>query len=578
MELMIVLILFSLLSGLVTVLSPCILPVLPIVLSSTLTGGKRRPLGVVTGLIISFSIFTLLISQIVSLLGLSANVLRLAAVVIIGILGLSLIMPGLNTRIEKLFSRLPGLVKQGETQGSGFGSGLLTGASLGLIWAPCAGPILAAITTLAATQAVSLGSVLVVVAYAIGAGVPLLAIAYGGRNLMQRVPFLVHNTLRIQRVFGVVMILTAALIAFNVDTMVTAWAADLVPASWTAQLNRFESSQAVTSQLSSLTGGPNSSAPAASSSELQDSGPAPELTGITHWINSNPLTLQSLKGKVVLIDFWTYSCVNCVRTLPFLTSWYGKYQDQGFVIIGVHTPEFAFEHETANVEQAVKRFKITYPVAQDNDYATWRAYHNLYWPAEYLIGPDGHIRYVHFGEGNYDKTEMAIQELLAEAGHPVKDSLTEMNTAQFSQQQTPETYIGTAHQGNFSSPEAVQEGQASTYSLPIVLPLQHFAVSGTWDFEPEFAQVVETGAQLKLHFYAKDVYLVMDSDQPVGATVKLISPDQPNHTEDVNAQGQITIDQARLYHLVALDKLQEDTLVIQFDHPGVKVYSFTFGG
>jgi cytochrome c biogenesis protein CcdA/thiol-disulfide isomerase/thioredoxin len=352
---MVILVLFSLLSGLVTVLSPCILPVLPIVLSTTLTGGKRRPLGVVTGLIVSFSIFTLLITQIVSLLGLSANVLRLAAVVIIGVLGLSLILPGLNALIERLFSRLPGLVKQGETQGSGFGSGLLTGASLGLIWAPCAGPILAAITTLAATQTLSLGSVLVVVAYAIGAGVPLLAIAYGGRNLMQRVPFLVRNTLQIQRVFGVVMILTAALIAFNVDTMVTAWVTDMVPASWTAKLNGFETSQAVTSQLSSLTGGSEPAASAAASGELQDDGSAPELTGITHWINSDPLTLGSLKGKVVLIDFWTYSCVNCVRTLPFLTSWYSKYQDQGLVIIGVHTPEFAFEHDTANVEQAVKR-------------------------------------------------------------------------------------------------------------------------------------------------------------------------------------------------------------------------------
>jgi cytochrome c biogenesis protein CcdA/thiol-disulfide isomerase/thioredoxin len=576
---MIILILFSLLSGLVTVLSPCILPVLPIVLSSTLTGGKRRPLGVVSGLIISFSIFTLAISQIVSLLGISANVLRILAVVIIGILGLGLILPGLNELIEKLFSRLPGLVKQGEQQGSGFGSGFITGASLGLIWAPCAGPILAAVTTLAATQAVSFGSVVVVISYAIGAGIPLLAIAYGGRNLMQRVPFLVNNARKVQQTFGVIMIVTALLIAFNVDTMVTAWVTDMVPESWTTKLNQFESNPALSKQLNNLNSdsGQNGGTTFDTGGSLQDLGPAPELTGITNWINSEPLTLASLKGKVVLIDFWTYSCVNCVRTFPFLKAWYSKYKDQGLVIIGVHTPEFAFEHDPSNVEQAVKRFGIEYPVAQDNNYGTWRAYNNHYWPAEFLIGPNGHIRYTHFGEGHYDVTEMAIQTLLAEAGHPVDEALSNMSTAQFSQNQTPETYVGTSRQQNFSSPENIAAGKAATYTIPDTLPLHHFAVSGSWDFESEYAQVTEAGAKLELHFYAKDVYLVMDSAQAAQATVTLLSPNQPNQTEDLNAKGQVTIDQARLYHLVALDQAQEGTVVIQFDQPGVEVYSFTFG-
>lgn len=576
---MIILILFSLLSGLVTVLSPCILPVLPIVLSSTLTGGKRRPLGVVSGLIISFSIFTLAISQIISLLGISANVLRIAAVIIIGILGLGLILPGLNEQIEKLFSRLPGLVKQGEQKGSGFGSGFITGASLGLIWAPCAGPILAAVTTLAATQAVSFGSIVVVVSYAIGSGIPLLAIAYGGRNLMQRVPFLVNNARKVQQTFGVVMIATALLIAFNVDTMVTAWVTNMVPDSWTTRLNQFESNPTVSKQLNNLNSnsGQNGGTTLDTGGSLQDLGPAPELTGITNWINSKPLTLASLKGKVVLIDFWTYSCVNCVRTFPFLKDWYSKYKDQGFVIIGVHTPEFAFEHDPSNVEQAVKRFGIKYPVAQDNNYGTWRAYNNHYWPAEFLIGPNGHLRYTHFGEGHYDVTEMAIQTLLAEAGHPLDEGLSNMSTTQFSQKQTPETYVGTSRQQNFSSPENIAVGKASTYTIPDTLPLHHFAVSGSWDFEPEYAKVAEVGAKLELHFYAKDVYLVMDSTQSAQATVTLLSPNQPNQTEDLNAKGQVTIDQARLYHLVTLDQAQEGTVVIQFDQPGVEVYSFTFG-
>jgi len=280
---------------------------------------------------------------------------------------------------------------------------------------------------------------------------------------------------------------------------------------------------------------------------------------------------------VVLIDFWTYSCVNCVRTFPFLKDWDSKYKDQGLVIIGVHTPEFAFEHETSNVEQAVKRFGIEYPVAQDNDYGTWRAYNNHYWPAEFLIGPNGHLRYTHFGEGHYDVTEMAIQTLLEEAGYSVDQSLSDMNTAGFTQNQTPETYVGTGRQQNFSSPENIVTGEASSYTIPDSLPLHHFAVSGTWQFEPEYAKVTEAGVKLELHFFAKDVYLVMDSEQPKTATVTLISPDQPNQTEDLNPERQVMIDQARLYHLVALDKAQEGTVVLQFDQPGVEVYSFTFG-
>jgi thiol-disulfide isomerase/thioredoxin len=360
---------------------------------------------------------------------------------------------------------------------------------------------------------------------------------------------------------------------------VTAWVTDMVPESWTTKLNQFESNPSLSKQLNNLNSdsSQNGGTTFDTGGSLQDLGPAPELTGITNWINSQPLTLASLKGKVVLIDFWTYSCVNCVRTFPFLKAWYSKYKDQGLVIIGVHTPEFAFEHDPSNVEQAVKRFGIEYPVAQDNNYGTWRAYNNHYWPAEFLIGPNGHIRYTHFGEGHYDVTEMAIQTLLAEAGHPVDEALSNMSTAQFSQNQTPETYVGTSRQQNFSSPENIAAGKVSTYTIPDNLSLHHFAVSGSWDFESEYAKVGKAGAKLELHFYAKDVYLVMDSSQAAQATVTLLSPNQPNQTEDLNAKGQVTIDQARLYHLVALDQAQEGTVVIQFDQPGVEVYSFTFG-
>ncbi len=585
---MVILILFSVLSGLVTVLSPCILPVLPIVLSSSAASGKARPIGVIAGLIISFSIFTLAASWLVGLLGLSANVLRLVAVGILALLGLGMIVPALNAWLEKAFALLPGLVRTSRVGGSGFGPGFLTGAGLGVVWAPCAGPILAAVTTLAATQRLSFGAALVVIAYATGAGIPLLAIAYGGRALIQRVPVLTRNLQRVQQAFGVAMLLTALLIAFSADTLVTTWLTNSVPASWTASLNSFETSAAVSQGLSQLTsGGQPTPTPApaaipntgqAAAMDLPNAGPAPEFTGISHWINSQPLTLKDLRGKVVLIDFWTYSCINCLRTLPYLTDWYNKYKDAGLVVIGVHSPEFAFEHDTANVEAAVKQYKIAYPVAQDNDFATWQAYNNEYWPAEYFIDAQGNLRHAHFGEGNYDESEKVIQALLAQAGHSVQAPLTQGPAVPFSDQETPETYLGLDRQERFASPQAGIPAPLSTYTFPTELPLHNFGVSGSWNFLPEYAQTTEAGAKLELHFYAKDVYLVMTSDQAASVTVTLVSPKAPNQSEDVNPQSQLTVQASRLYHLVSLDNSAEGTLILQFNSPGVRAYAFTFGG
>jgi thiol-disulfide isomerase/thioredoxin len=311
--------------------------------------------------------------------------------------------------------------------------------------------------------------------------------------------------------------------------------------------------------------------------DLPSYGPAPELVGITHWINSQPLTLKDLRGKVVLIDFWTYSCINCLRTLPYVTSWYNKYKDDGLVVIGVHSPEFAFEHDTANVEAAVKQDKIAYPVAQDNNFATWQAFHNEYWPAEYFIDAQGNIRHTHFGEGNYDESEQVIQTLLAEAGHTVQTSLTQGPTVQFSARETPETYIGTARQSRFASPEGDNSGQG-LYTFPAKLPLHGFAVSGLWDFESEFAQTATAGDELEIHFFAQDVYLVMTSDQPATVKVSLASPNAPNHSEDVDSLGQVTVQASRLYHLVGLGNTAEGMLTLHFDSPGVRVYAFTFGG
>jgi cytochrome c biogenesis protein CcdA/thiol-disulfide isomerase/thioredoxin len=570
---MLLLLLVAFAAGIVTVLSPCILPVLPIVLGSSVTGGKARPVGVVTGLIISFSLFTLAAAQIVALLHLSANTLRLVAVVIIALLGLTLLVPAFTEWFERLFSAVPGLAPTGRH--SGFWGGLLTGATLGLVWSPCAGPVLAAVTTLAATQQVTASTVAVIVAYALGAGGPMLVIAYGGRALAQRSRGLARYGGRVQQGFGALMLVTAALMVFNLDVQFTVWATTAWAPAWTNALQSIEQIDAVKTQLNALTG---HSEPAAAAAD----GPvAPEFAGIEHWINSDPLTMASLRGKVVLIDFWTYSCINCLRTLPYTTAWYEKYKADGFVVIGVHSPEFQFEHDTANVAAAVQRLGITYPVAQDNAFDTWQAYSNQYWPAEYLIDANGVVRHTHFGEGDYAETETAIQELLAENGAAVAAALTDGPVVDFGANQTPELYIGLERQSNFASPEhtLTTTGLPQQYTIPADLPANWFAASGYWLFEREYATASAANTKLRLNFNAKDVYLVMTSTtgEPLPVTVNLVSSAQPNHSEDVDSSGQVLVDSSRLYHLVQLDAAQSGTVELTFTQ-GVRVYAFTFGG
>ena len=395
--------------------------------------------------------------------------------------------------------------------------------------------------------------------------------------------------------FGGLMVAMAVLMAFNLDVDFTVWATQTLAPGWTNALQSIEQGAAVKAQLEALQGrsvasaatpaaaNTNSAATASAASPgstlaADTSGPsAPELVGISHWINSPPLTLAGLRGKVVLIDFWTYSCINCIRTLPYTIDWYNKYKDQGFVVIGVHSPEFSFEHDTPNVEDAVKRFNIPYPVAQDNDFATWQAYQNEYWPAEYLIDARGVIRYTSFGEGDYDKTEQTIQQLLKENGATVPDTLTQGPVVPYSYTETPETYLGTDRQERFASPESISADKAQQYTIPATVPADEFAVAGSWTFEPEYALVSAPGAKLQLHFNAKDVYLVMTSDKPVVVTVTLLTPKQKNQSDDVDAKGQLTVSASRLYHLVQLDAAQEGTVELQFTQPGVHVFAFTFG-
>ncbi len=514
---MAILILFAFLGGIVTILSPCILPLLPIILGSGVTGGKRKPLGIITGFVLSFTFFTLFLTSLVRLTGISADSLRLFAAAVILLFGLVLVVPHLSAWWEKLTSKVTNLRP---AEGSGFVGGLIVGVSLGLVWTPCVGPILAAVISLAITGSVNASAVPIVLAYALGTAIPLFLILIGLKKFIPRLPWL-------QQAFGVLMVLTAIAIYSGLDRQFQAFVLDKFP-NYGANLTKLEDNSLVKQQLQDMT------------EEAKSPGKtAPELDGGTRWLNSQPLSLQGLMGRVVLIDFWTYSCINCIRTLPYLTAWDDKYKDKGLTIIGIHSPEFEFEKNPENVLSAMKDFGINYPVVQDNDFVIWRAYQNRYWPAKYLIDKNGQIRYTHFGEGAYAQTEAKIQELLGE-----KSELVSLPEHQ-SQTRTPETYLG---------------------SLRAIPNNPIYSLSGNWLNTPEYIQG-QAGSSLKLIFDAKEVNLVV---KPLNGPASL----------ELNLDGQtlepIMVSEDKLYNLVKLDSPNRHQLIITLTGP-LQLFAFTFG-
>src|SRR3972149_10012080 len=474
---MLLLIVFAFLAGVVTILSPCILPVLPIVLAGSVGEGRRRPFGIVTGFVLSFTIFTLFLTTIVKATGVSADFLRLIPVAVVFTFGLSLLLPGFQAFTEKLFV---GLARFSPTGGQGFSGGLLLGLGLVLLWTPCVGPILASVISLALTGSVSLAAFAITLAFSLGTAIPMFIVIYTGRSVLAR---LQPYSALIQKTFGVLMILTAAAIYLNLDRKFQTFVLNVFP-NYGLGLTRFENNPFVKNQLELLRATPMPETQIGrpmnelTDSALPDYGVAPGLIRGGQGFNADPTTLEALRGKVVLVDFWTYTCINCIRTLPYLKSWHEKYSEKGLVIIGVHTPEFEFEKNLANVQKAIADFGLKYPVMQDNDYSTWRAYSNRYWPAKYLIDRTGHIRYNHFGEGEYDTTEKAIQQLLS-LDMPISNPSYQITA------RTPELYLGSARR------------------VP-----GYFTTSGQWNYSPQYANP-KTSATLTLDFEAKDVFLVM---------------------------------------------------------------------
>jgi cytochrome c biogenesis protein CcdA/thiol-disulfide isomerase/thioredoxin len=531
---MLTLILVGFLGGLITGISPCILPVLPVIFFSgtptadapkaeseagavaTEAPPKRarslRPYWVIAGLVLSFSAVTLLGSALLSLLHLPADAIRWVALVALVAIGLGLIFPEFEAILEKPFARLP--QRQFGSGRSGFGLGL----ALGVLYVPCAGPVLAAIVLAGATGTIGVDTVALTLSFAVGAALPLLCFALAGQQVATRVAAFRRRQRAIRVAAGVVTILLAVALVFNLPAALQRAIPDYTGAlqkqvGSEQQLRQLNLSGLVNDQNAQLSncsdGGP----------ELESCGTAPDLKGITAWLNTPgnaPIDLASLRGKVVLIDFWAYSCINCQRAIPHVVGWYGAYHDKGFEVIGVHTPEYAFEKDAGNVASGAKDLGITYPIALDNAFATWTNYRNRYWPAEYLIDQQGTVRHVKFGEGDYDVTEKLIRQLLSQGGATLPNAVDAPDTTPTTKL-TPETYFGVGKVVNYGGAGGYDQGTRA-FSYPAQLADDSFALRGPWVLDYQGATAQSDDAAIEVNYHARNVFLVVGGTGTVTVT------------------------------------------------------------
>jgi cytochrome c biogenesis protein CcdA/thiol-disulfide isomerase/thioredoxin len=585
---MALLIIFGFIAGAATALSPCVLPVLPIALSAGATGGRRRPLGIVAGLAVSFTFATVALVYVISALGLPNDLLRKLAIAVLLGFGIVLMVPPLAARLEAWTSQFAGRAGVAKGTGDGFWSGTAVGLSLGLVYAPCAGPILAGVITVSASQSFSTGRLAVALSYGIGSAVVLYFLMLGGRKVVRP---LARRGVGLQIAMGAVMVIVALAMLGNYDIRFQNHIASSLPSFLVNPTKDLEDTASAKTALAEIRGdgghGVGSEASGAAPETGADGrlkklpvlGVAPEFVGTQQWFNTpgdRPLSMRGLRGHVVLVDFWTYSCINCIRTLPYLKAWDAKYRKDGLTIVGVHTPEFPFEREASNVEGAIEENGIRYPVVQDNEQATWNAYGNQYWPAEYFIDARGRVRYVHFGEGEYGEKEKVIRELLAEAGKPVKGRDVRVHAvAPSATVTTPETYLGAARAERFTN--AMLSPGSHAFTAPRALPPNEFAYHGRWRISLESA-TAGAGASLDLNFGARRVYLVLGSpgrDRRVGVLLDGQPISSAEAGTDVHG-GAVTVSGQRLYNLVDLPRVGHHVLTLQ-PEVGVTGYAFTFG-
>jgi cytochrome c biogenesis protein CcdA/thiol-disulfide isomerase/thioredoxin len=571
--------LIGLIGGLITGISPCILPVLPVIFFSGTQGKddaaepgdggvavavkpKRdvsRPYRVIGGLVLSFSIVTLAGSALLSLLHLPQDAIRWVALVALVAIGLGLIFPRFEEVLERPFARIP--QKQIAARTNGFGLGL----TLGVLYVPCAGPVLAAIVVAGATANIGLPIIILTVAFAVGTAVPLLFFALAGQRVAERVNAFRRRQRGIRITAGIVTILLAVALVFNLPAVLQR----AVPDYTHSLEDKLGHNRDLQKQLGGIVNDQNKDLANCydQSEKLQSCGQAPDLKGINAWLNTPgnaPIDLHSLRGKVVLIDFWAYSCINCQRAIPHVQGWYQAYRDKGFEVIGVHTPEYAFEKVTSNVEKGAADLGITYPVALDNSYSTWTNYRNQYWPAEYLIDANGTVRHTKFGEGDYHGTENLIRELISNAHSGV--ALPPAVDAPDTTPQgglTPETYFGVGKVVNYAGTGTYDEGR-SVFSLPQKLRDDSFALQGPWQLDYQGATPDGDASSIELNYRAKNVYIV------VGGTGNLV----------VTRDGKTTtlpVDGPPQAHQIAdSNDVTRGSLQV---HPsqGVQVFSFTYG-
>jgi cytochrome c biogenesis protein CcdA/thiol-disulfide isomerase/thioredoxin len=610
------LIILAYLGGVLTIVSPCILPVLPFVFARTGQPFVRSGLPLLVGMAVTFALVATLAAVGGGWVVQLNQYGRGLALIFVALFGLTLLLPKLSERLTRPLVAAGSRLSENagtDARPSAWAS-FLIGVATGLLWAPCAGPILGLVLTGAALQGASVGTTLLLLAYAAGAATSLaLALLVGGKVFATMKRSLGAGEW-IRRGLGAAMLAGVAAIALGLDTGILARIS-------TASTGGLEQSL-----VGRLTGkaGPGDAQPDSNvmqggammaqnipgrddagasmqasgammmaarnaTPSLPVEGQLPSLDGAVQWLNSAPLSAEQLKGKVVLVDFWTYSCINCLRTLPYVKAWADKYRDQGLVVIGVHAPEFAFERDIKNVTKAMADLGINYPVAIDNNYKIWRAFDNQYWPAHYFADAKGQIRYHHFGEGAYDESERVIQELLREAGNKqIASDLIDASgngvqqAADMTEIKSPETYLGFERAENFVSPGGAKGDRDARYTTPQALSLNNWGLDGQWNISSERANLTAPNGKIVYRFHARDLHLVLgpgSDGKPVRFKVSIDGKAPGDaHGTDIAPDGSGTVTEQRLYQLVRQPgDVADHTFTIEFSDPGVSAYAFTFG-
>jgi len=581
------------LGGVLTIISPCILPVLPFVFARADRPFVKSGLPMLIGMALTFALVATL-AAVAGGWAVAANEYgRIAALVLLALFGIALLFPAIADRATQPLVALGGRLSQSADSSGGFLPSLLLGVATGLLWAPCAGPVLGLILTGATLQGANVQTTLLLIAYAAGAATSLaLALLIGGRVFAAMKRSLGAGEW-VRRGLGALVLVAVAAIALGVDTnYLTNVSLAQTSAVEQALIDKLRGpdNTAMAPAGGAIQSNPSmmkANAPHESAGTLPVEGTLPSLDGAVEWLNSKPLTAVALRGKVVLVDFWTYSCINCLRTIPYVRAWAEKYKDDGLVVIGVHTPEFAFEKQPANVRKALTDLKIDYPVAIDNNYSIWRAFNNMYWPAHYFIDAQGRIRHHHFGEGEYAKSEEVIRQLLREAGKNVPEQRADVRgtgaemAPDMANVKSPETYLGYDRAENFMSPGGAVRDESHDYAAG-VLKLNDWSLAGTWTVAPEHAALDAVGGAIRYRFHARDLHLVLGpgtDGKPVRfkVTIDGASPGA-DHGVDTDVNGEGTVTGQRLYQLVRQQGAVRDrTFEVQFLDPGVQAFAFTFG-